>query len=314
MGVARFSGRIGARRYTVRRFFRKPNPLSKPRARLSSLFVEHLTVIDCARLDAERGLVGESWIVDIELLGELDAQSMVLDFSEVKKRLKRALDDSADHTLLVPLRDPGLQLAHGDGRVTLRHDGAVGRIDHASPACAVTLVDAVRIDADALAAHLAPMLKAVVPDSVAELRLSLRDEAIDGARYHYTHGLKKHAGHCQRIAHGHRSRIEIRVDGERDAALEAAQAVRWADIYLGTREDLKSDVGGRHRYEYASAEGAFMLELPAARCDVLASDTTVECIADHLADAVAALRPGRTVTVRAYEGVMKGAIARRHAA
>lgn len=288
-----------------------PRPLSKPPSRLSSLFVEHLTVIDCARLDAARGLVGESWIVDIELIGELDAQSMVLDFGEVKKRLKRALDDSADHTLLVPLRDPGLQVASRDGQVTLRHDGAAGRIDHASPACAVTLIDTAEVNADSLAAHLAPLLKSVVPDSVAELHLSLRDEVIDGPRYHYTHGLKKHAGHCQRIAHGHRSRLEIRVDGERDAALEAAQAARWADIYLGSREDLQSDAGGRHRYEYRSAEGAFMLELPAARCAILASDTTVECIADHLAATVAAERPDRAITVRAYEGVMKGAVARR---
>lgn len=286
--------------------------MSSPSSRLSSLFVEHLTVIDCARLDAQRGLVGESWIVDIELIGELDAQSMVLDFGEVKKRLKRALDDSADHTLLVPLRDPALRLQTADGRIDLAYDGAAGLIEHSSPTCAVTLVDAESVTADSLAAHLGPMLKTVVPDNVAELRLSLRDEAITGACYHYTHGLKKHAGHCQRIAHGHRSRIEIRVDGERDAALEAAQAARWTDIYLGTREDLVSSADGRHRYAYVSAEGAFTLALPAARCELLAADTTVECIADHLAEQIAAERPGRAITVRAYEGVMKGAIARRH--
>ncbi|MBV8063608.1 MAG: 6-carboxytetrahydropterin synthase, partial [Nevskia sp.] len=73
---------------------------------MTTLFVEQLTVIDCAFLDAQRGLVGESWIVDIELDGDLDEQSMLLDFGEVKKRLKRALDSSADHTLVVPGRHP----------------------------------------------------------------------------------------------------------------------------------------------------------------------------------------------------------------
>ncbi len=279
---------------------------------LSSLFVEQLTVIDCAYLDARRGVVGESWIVDIELRGELDAQSMVLDFGEVKKRLKRALDDSADHTLIVPRHHAGLSLHATGDRVSLEFRGpAAGAIEHASPAVAVTLLDAEAVSAAALAEHLKPVLAAVVPPNVAELLLNLRPEAIAGPYYHYTHGLKKHTGHCQRIAHGHRSRIEIHVDGVRDTALEAAQAGHWADIYLGTGEDLVSTANARQRYEYRSAEGAFALELPAERCEVLTSDTTVECIAEHLASRIAAERPGREIAVRAYEGVMKGAIARR---
>jgi 6-pyruvoyl-tetrahydropterin synthase len=286
--------------------------VSRPAPRVSSLFVEHLTVIDCARLDAARGLVGESWIVDIELIGELDAQSMVLDFGEVKKRLKRALDDSADHTLLVPGRDPRLMLDRTDpAQPMLRYRSDRGLIEHASPACALTVVDAEVVSADGLAAHLKPLLATVVPGTVADLHLSLREERIDGPRYHYTHGLKKHDGHCQRIAHGHRSRIEVRVDGSRDPALETEIAADWADIYLGSREDLQSADGDGHRYAYRSAEGAFRLALPAAACALLDTDTTVECIAEHLADRAAAARPGRAVSVRAYEGVMKGAIAHR---
>jgi len=277
---------------------------------MTRLFVEQLTVIDCAYLDAARGLVGESWIVDIELEGELDRQSMVLDFGEVKKKLKRALDQSADHTLVVPSRHAGLSLHRAAHQTSLEFSGpAAGAIEHHSPPQALTLLDAERVDARSLAAHLQPILAAEVPANVAAVHLHLRHEAIRGAYYHYTHGLKKHQGQCQRIAHGHRSRLEIRLDGARDQALEQGWAERWRDIYLGTREDLVKTANGRLRYAYQSSEGRFELELPESRCELLDADSTVERIAEHLAARLARERPGVPIEVRAYEGVMKGALA-----
>lgn len=278
---------------------------------MSCLFVEQLTVIDCAFLHASRGLVGESWLVDLELEGDLDDQSMVLDFGTIKKRLKRAIDNSVDHTLLVPVRDPGLWLHRTPGRVSLEfRSPAAGPIEHHSPPQAVTLVEAETIDAHSVAAHLQPLLAAEVPTNVAQIRLHLRNEAISGAYFHYTHGLKKHDGHCQRIAHGHRSRLEIEIAGHRKTELELEQARRWEDIYLGTRADLVRQSQHRLRFEYRAAEGEFALELPESRCDLLDSDTTIECIAEHLAGQMHRSHPQRPVRVRAYEGVMKGAIAR----
>lgn len=276
---------------------------------MPSLFVEQLSVIDCAYLDAARGLVGESWIVDVELEGELDAQSMVLDFGEVKKRLKRAIDASVDHSLLVPRRAAALRCEEDGGECRLSFQSAVGAIEHRSPRSAVSLLDAAAVDAGALADHLRPRLQAVLPATVARLGLGLRHEAIDGAHYHYVHGLKKHAGLCQRIAHGHRSRIEVRVDGGRDAELEQRVAAGWSDIYLGTRADVVAQGNGRVRFAYRSAEGEYELALPEQRVDLLDTDSTVEQIAALLAARLAAARPGRRLQVRAYEGVMKGATA-----
>jgi len=45
-----------------------------------------------------------------------------------------------------------------------------------------------------------------------------------------------------------------------------------------------------------------------SRCDILPSDTTVECIAEYLAGQVKAQYPEKAVKITAYEGVGKGSI------
>lgn len=276
---------------------------------MTRLFVEQLTVIDCAFLDAGRGLVGESWIVDLELEGELDDQGMVLDFGEVKKKLKKAVDQVADHTLVVPGRAPELEFVLSGAGSGLSFRAASGAIEHRAPAKAVCTLDADAVTAASLAAYLQQAVQKVVPPSVSAIALQLRHEPIEGSYYHYAHGLRKHAGQCQRIAHGHRSKLQIAVNGRRDERVERHWADRWRDIYLGTAADIVAHGKGRIRFEYRSGEGEFELELPADRCDLLQTDSTVERIAEHLAAQVAAERPGAQIEVRAYEGVMKGAIA-----
>ena len=75
------------------------------------LFVRDLTVIDASYLSAERGMVGESWLVDIELTGTLNEMSMLLDFARVKKQLKAIIDAEVDHRLLVPVAASCCQVA-----------------------------------------------------------------------------------------------------------------------------------------------------------------------------------------------------------
>ena len=281
---------------------------------MTTLFVEQLTVIDASYLCPTRGLVGESWIVDLELDGALDEQSMILDFGAVKKQLKRAIDAGPDHTLIVPQHYPAQQTTTLlDGRLRTLFMSEAGGIEHIAPACALTFLEAAAVTADSLTAYLQPRLAAIVPANVAAVRVRLRHEVIDGASYHYTHGLQKHQGACQRIAHGHRSRIAILVDGARDATLEAEWAETFRDIYLVTGTHVVGDNGEQLRVAYQAPEGGFELALPKSRTYLLGAntDSTVEEIAEHLAARVASQRPGQAVTVRAYEGVMKGAQASR---
>lgn len=147
----------------------------------------------------------------------------------------------------------------------------------------------------------------MLPANVTDVEVTLREELIEGAYYHYVHGLKKHLGNCQRIAHGHRSPIRIDINGRRDAELEKHWARQWQDIYIGTREDLSqswTDGDGTEyvSFHYDAEQGEFRLTLPRQRVWFLETDTTVELIAAYLADQIKASHPTDEVRVRAFEG------------
>lgn len=277
---------------------------------MPALFVDALTVIDFTYLHPTRWLVGESWIVDIELHGALDAQGMVFDFGLVKKSLKREIDRLADHRLLVPDAMAGLgviELPDGNLRIRREHDGETLTIE--CPAAAVLRLPVVEVDLAGVGAFLVATLRSAVPDNVERIVVHLREEKIDGAYYHYSHGLKKHDGACQRIAHGHRSRIEIEEDGSRSAVLEKRWAALFRDIYIGSTDDLAYTPVEKHvRFGYVSREGRYLLELHRRHVYLLDTDSTVENIAQHVADALKRAHPERKYRVKAFEGVAKGAI------
>lgn len=280
---------------------------------MSRLFVNRLTVIDFSYLHAARGLLGDSLLADVELSGELDEQGMVLDFGDVKKQLKRAIDQHFDHKLVVPYRHPGLQvetLLDGRQRLLFPLAGG-GAIEHVAPPDAVTLVDTDALTPDTLATAIQNRLRPLMPANVHELTIRLRPEAIDGPAYQYSHGLKLHEGNCQRIAHGHRSRLAILRDGVVDPALTAAWAERWRDVYIGTREDLaeETDLAGVpcYRFRYQAQQGKFELTLPKTSCYLIDTESTVENLAQHIAEALHAEHPASHFEVQAFEGVDKGA-------
>ncbi len=86
-------------------------------------------------------------------------------------------------------------------------------------------------------------------------------------------------------------------------------AERWEDIYLGTREDLIRQDENTLHFAYRARQGDFALSIPTRCCELLECDTTVEQLAQYIADDLAASHPGRDVRVRAYEGIGKGAVA-----
>ncbi len=289
-----------------------------------NLFVKDLTVIDASYLCETRGMVGESWILDVVMHGDLNEMNMVLDFSKVKKQIKQLVDEHVDHRLLVPSKNSAVHSARakvGYSMVDLTR-GEKG-IHLNCPDEAFCFIDAEEISIESVTEHIHKVLKGNLPSNVASIDITLRHEKIDGAYYHYTHGLKKHDGNCQRIAHGHRSPLKILIDGQRDTTRELAFAQRWQDIYLAAIEDLVEianlelsehasliNCDTHFGFRYTTSQGEFQLAIAHSETEVLNTDTTVELLAVFIAKEIAtSLGEGPSLQVIAYEGVGKGAMA-----
>ncbi|MDN3526559.1 6-carboxytetrahydropterin synthase [Halomonas sabkhae] len=276
-----------------------------------TLFVNRLTQLDTSMWCPTRGLIGTSWQVDAELDGELGDDGMLFDFGRVKPWIKSRLDQSLDHTLLVPTEAPGVNVQPCPEGLRIRTETPYA-MEVRGPRQAFSLLPWPTISLARLAEHLEQMLMRQPPTNVEGVRLTLADEAIEGAHYTYSHGLRRHDGNCQRITHGHRSRLRIWQNGQRVPSLEADWAQRLADCYLvdeaDVAEGLEASFMGRLIASYRADQGRFVVNLPRERCVVMPHATTVENIAAWLASQIAR-ESGQRTRVQAFEGIDKGAIA-----
>jgi len=286
------------------------------------LFVDNLTVIDCSLLTSEKGITGESFNVDLILGGNLNDESMIFDFGLVKKAIKKIIDDEVDHKLVIPSHNKGLKV--NDFGINQQIDFSYADSKHVflnSPKQAFVFMDTDEITKDAIKQYLEEKILTQLPPNVTSIELNLHHEVIEGASFRYSHGLKKHYGNCQRIVHGHRSRIKIFQKSERQAHLEELWCERWENIYLGTEEDVvdlemvslsqtaHQQINGEYViFSYIAPQGKFDLAILKNEVEILPVDTTIENISDYVANKVAQLHDLDNVKVHAYEGIGKGAI------
>lgn len=272
------------------------------------LFVDQLTNVDFSYLCPSRGLVGETWLANIELEGKLDEQGMVCDFGIVKKICRDWLDQVIDHCLLVPTQNDRIKISEDSQSVRAEYRSDLGLITCQAPPSALTQIPSTTISKASVASWCIEQLQGKFGPMVAGIKLCFQEESIGGPYYHYSHGLKKHLGNCQRIAHGHRSKILIWRNGQQDDELMSSWAKRWQDIYIATRSDLKSTDASHYHFAYTAQQGPFILSMPQNSCYLIDSDSTVEHLAQHIADTIA-VQTGDHIEVKAFEGLAKGAIA-----
>jgi 6-pyruvoyl-tetrahydropterin synthase len=272
------------------------------------LFVDQLTNVDFSYLCPERGMLGETWLASIHLVGSLDAQGMVCDFGKIKKHLRQWLDETLDHKLLVPGEASALALKEDDHSCQLAFNyGEHSDLQTTGPKSAFCVIPTARITPFSVANWCIEQLQGDFGAGVTNIELRFSPEQIDGPYYHYSHGLKKHQGNCQRIAHGHRSAIQIWRNDQPCPATMAQIANEWSDIYIGTRTDITGEDETHWEFSYSASQGAFHLRLPKSCVYLMNEDTTVENISAHLAAKLKAQHPQDRLIVKAYEGLGKGA-------
>lgn len=285
---------------------------------MTKLFVKRLTNLDFSFLDAKRGLVGESWLLDIELSGKLNEQGMVVDFGIVKRLVRDYIDQYIDHCLLVPIQYDGCDILDMGKQKEIAfylHDGHT--IIHRSNEASIAKIQSSIINTETVREFLLHQLRLLLPENVSDLDIKLYTEPGLAESYQYSHGLRKHQGNCQRIAHGHRSGLQITIDGQTSEKWQQYWLQMWQDIYLGTSRHLSekgysatSDTDNKYfHFNYQAPQGNFYLKLPKESCYLIDDESTVENIAQHLAEQTAKKVPGKLIEVCAYEGIGKGAVA-----
>ena len=285
-------------------------------AQLTTLFVEHLSTIDFSYLDAQRGVVGESLIIDIELSGELNDQGMIYDFGHIKKMIKHKIDETVDHQFVVPSQLSSINIETDTCHHTITgHYGAGLPLFYQAPQKATTILDTPQVDIPSIKQHIETHIHQALPDNVKGLSLSFRPEATTGSYYHYSHGLKHHQGNCQRIVHGHRSKLLCFDEHKtRRSDLEQHWCQRWQDIYLGSEADIIKHYQHNGvemiQFAYQSQQGFFQVDLPQQQVEIIPYDTTVECITRYIVQTLRQEHGIKNLQVKNYEGVDKGAIYR----
>jgi 6-pyruvoyltetrahydropterin/6-carboxytetrahydropterin synthase len=118
-------------------------------------------------------LHGHNYRVGVTLEGALDEESWyVVDFSELK-RITRQLCDEIDHKVLLPLRNPKLDVRERDGSITVAYEG---KQKYVFPREDCALLDIPNTTVEMLAEYLADRVRVALHQAGARTLTSLELE------------------------------------------------------------------------------------------------------------------------------------------
>lgn len=271
------------------------------------LFYDKITSLDCARLDENFGVIGESYFVNIEVISKPHKDGMIYDFSYFKKDIKALIDKTIDHRLVVLKNIKGI--TKKDDSVTLDYDFKDGKLSYTAPENSFCFLE----NEDSLESFIEKEVLKKFSFETVKVSLKAPNDS-DETRFHYTHGLKNHNGNCQRLLHGHKGKIEIYINKKRDRSQEKDFFKRYLkeSLHFAHKDDVKK-IGDSICISYQSAQGTFKLTLPASHVFIMDEETTIENMTSHFLDLLRKDLKNKNINdleIRACEGLFKGGIAR----
>jgi 6-pyruvoyl-tetrahydropterin synthase len=300
--------------------------------RTSTIFLHDITRIDCALFDPSKGIYGQSWRVDVTLTGAVGVNGIVFDFSSLKKLVRQTLKSSIDHALIIPINSQAVQFRGAAAetgecwymRSRSGKGGAELEWEYKSPKGAVFPSRSVALNRQVVEQDFCRSLKHRLPEHITHVSVTLREEEAEPteAVLRYTHGIGGHEGHCQRLLHGHRSRLQVFVGDERRPDLEhwIVRDVLGSNVHIASPSQFKAgptiEPGTRGKgrdlvtLSYEASQGLFEATLPAERIFVTEPDTSIECLAQTLAQLVKREEnTAERVKIICWEGIDRGSVA-----
>ena len=311
-----------------------PQPTQDGSEVRGTIFLSDVTKVDCALFDPSKGVIGQTWTVDVSVTGSVGDNGFIYDFSHLKKLVRQVLKSSIDHALIMPINSQAVQFNgmefRGSEKSECWHmktrpakDVLEGDWVYRGPNGAVFPTRCVAINRQILEQEIVRSLRHRLPQEIGSISVTLRDEDVDQleAVFRYTHGIAGHEGMCQRLFHGHRSRLQIFVGDERRPDLEhyVVRDVLGSTVHIATPSQfmvgmIAPGTRGKTREAvtlgYQGSQGTFEATLPADRIFCVAQETSIECIALEIAKLVKREEgTNEKVKVICFEGTGKGAIA-----
>ena len=291
----------------------------------TNLFYNHVTDLDYAYLDDQLGLVGNSYSVGVEFVGTVDEEGILYDFSHAKKKVKGIIDRDCDHRLIVPQG----RAEFLEEEIFMKHIFGRRQLTYRAPKQAVCSIPSSHVNKENIQSFLEQKILQEMPKNIVAVKIFLFSEHLEHGQsvFHYTHGLKQHYGNCQRLFHGHRNTLKVKVNGETRNDLE-----RWLakDVFKGNthfcffenvmnKKEIKKAAGSSSlegiltelpvvHIEYVSGQGKFEAMLPGDHVYFLQNESTVENLSLHFASLIKSkVGPSDRVEAWAFEGIGKGA-------